>query len=81
MQVVTRGRVSGLSPGLGFAGSGGERRSSVWSQFIVLSRTAGCPGRSHRGSSVLRAAVRFTFWGALAMALAAGVGALFGAAL
>ena len=33
------------------------------------------------GSSMLRAAVRVTFWGALAMALTAGVGALFGAAL
>ncbi len=33
------------------------------------------------GSSVFRAAVRVTFWGALAMALTAGVGALFGAAL
>ena len=33
------------------------------------------------GSSVLRAAVRVTFWGALAMALTAGVGALFGATL
>jgi vacuolar iron transporter family protein len=31
------------------------------------------------GSSVLVAAVRVTFWGALAMALTAGVGALFGA--
>lgn len=33
------------------------------------------------GSSVLRATVRVTFWGALAMALTAGVGALFGATL
>lgn len=33
------------------------------------------------GSSVLRAAVRVTFWGALAMAITAGVGALFGATL
>ena len=33
------------------------------------------------GSSVLRAAVRVTFWGALAMALTAGAGALFGAAV
>ena len=33
------------------------------------------------GSSFFRAAVRVTFWGALAMALTAGVGALFGAAL
>jgi VIT1/CCC1 family predicted Fe2+/Mn2+ transporter len=30
------------------------------------------------GASVLTAAVRVTFWGALAMALTAGVGALFG---
>jgi VIT1/CCC1 family predicted Fe2+/Mn2+ transporter len=30
------------------------------------------------GSPVLRAALRVTFWGALAMALTAGVGALFG---
>lgn len=33
------------------------------------------------GAPVLRAAARVTFWGALAMALTAGVGALFGAAL
>ncbi|MFN3712030.1 MAG: VIT family protein [Alcanivoracaceae bacterium] len=33
------------------------------------------------GSSVLRAATRVTFWGALAMALTAGVGALFGVAV
>jgi VIT1/CCC1 family predicted Fe2+/Mn2+ transporter len=32
------------------------------------------------GASVMTAAVRVTFWGALAMALTAGVGALFGAA-
>lgn len=31
------------------------------------------------GSPILRAATRVTFWGALAMALTAGVGALFGA--
>ena len=33
------------------------------------------------GSPVLRATARVTFWGALAMALTAGVGALFGATL
>ena len=32
------------------------------------------------GASVLKAAARVTFWGALAMALTAGVGALFGVA-
>lgn len=33
------------------------------------------------GSSMLRAAWRVTFWGALAMAITAGVGAMFGATL
>ena len=33
------------------------------------------------GSPVLRATIRVTFWGALAMALTAGVGAFFGATL
>jgi len=33
------------------------------------------------GSPVVRAAVRVTFWGALAMALTAGVWALFGTSL
>jgi VIT1/CCC1 family predicted Fe2+/Mn2+ transporter len=32
------------------------------------------------GASVMTAAVRVTFWGALAMALTAGVGAMFGVA-
>jgi VIT1/CCC1 family predicted Fe2+/Mn2+ transporter len=32
------------------------------------------------GASVMTAAARVTFWGALAMALTAGVGALFGVA-
>jgi VIT1/CCC1 family predicted Fe2+/Mn2+ transporter len=31
------------------------------------------------GAPVMKAAIRVTFWGALAMALTAGVGALFGA--
>ena len=33
------------------------------------------------GAPWLKAAVRVTFWGALAMALTAGVGAMFGAAV
>jgi len=33
------------------------------------------------GAPVLKAASRVTFWGALAMALTAGVGALFGVAV
>ena len=32
------------------------------------------------GASVMTSAARVTFWGALAMALTAGVGALFGVA-
>ena len=44
--------------------------------LAVLGALAGNTG----GSSMLTAAVRVTFWGALAMALTAGVGALFGVA-
>lgn len=42
--------------------------------LAVLGALTGYTG----GSSVVTAAVRVTFWGALAMALTAGVGALFG---
>ncbi|MDO8456676.1 MAG: VIT family protein [Burkholderiaceae bacterium] len=44
--------------------------------LMFLGALAGYTG----GSSVLKASVRVTFWGALAMALTAGVGALFGVA-
>ena len=44
--------------------------------LAVLGALAGNTG----GSSILTASVRVTFWGALAMALTAGVGALFGVA-
>jgi len=42
--------------------------------LVVLGSLAGRAG----GASVITAAARVTFWGALAMALTAGVGALFG---
>lgn len=42
--------------------------------LVLLGVLAGSTG----GSSMLTSAVRVTFWGALAMALTAGVGALFG---
>ena len=38
----------------------------------------GAIGGRAGGANVLRAAVRVTFWGALAMALTAGIGKLFG---
>jgi len=38
-------------------------------------------GTRAREAHVVKAAVRVTFWGALAMGLTAGVGALFGAAV
>lgn len=44
--------------------------------LALLGSLAGGAG----GASVMTAAVRVTFWGALAMALTAGVGALFGVA-
>lgn len=56
----------------------------VWivsgSSLVFLALLGSLAGRAG-GSSMFRAAVRVTFWGALAMALTAGVGALFGAAL
>ena len=45
--------------------------------FLAL---LGCLAASAGGASVIAAAARVTFWGALAMALTAGVGALFGVA-
>lgn len=44
--------------------------------LALLGSLAACAG----GASVMTAAARVTFWGALAMALTAGVGALFGVA-
>lgn len=56
----------------------------VWtvsgSSLVFLALLGSLAGRAG-GSSVLRAAARVTFWGAIAMALTAGVGALFGAAV
>lgn len=47
------------------------------SALVFLALLGALAGRVG-GASVLSAAVRVTFWGALAMALTAGVGALFG---
>lgn len=47
------------------------------SSLLFLALLGSLAGRAG-GASVLTAAVRVTFWGALAMALTAGVGALFG---
>jgi VIT1/CCC1 family predicted Fe2+/Mn2+ transporter len=38
----------------------------------------GAVGAQAGGANILRATARVTFWGALAMALTAGIGALFG---
>ncbi len=46
---------------------------------IVFLALLGGFGARAGGAPMLKAAVRVTFWGALAMALTAGVGALFGA--
>ena len=46
---------------------------------VVLLAVLGGFGAYAGGAPVARAALRVTFWGALAMALTAGVGALFGA--
>ena len=45
-----------------------------WAFLALL----GAIGARAGGAKVLRATVRVTFWGALAMALTAGIGKLFG---
>jgi VIT1/CCC1 family predicted Fe2+/Mn2+ transporter len=45
---------------------------------LVFLAVLGIVGAKTGGSSVLKAAVRVTFWGALAMAVTAAIGALFG---
>ena len=51
----------------------------VVASSILLLALLGGFGAHAGGAPVARAALRVTFWGALAMALTAGVGALFGA--
>jgi vacuolar iron transporter family protein len=46
--------------------------------FLALLGAIGAPAG---GARVMRAAVRVTFWGALAMALTAGIGSLVGTAV
>jgi VIT1/CCC1 family predicted Fe2+/Mn2+ transporter len=46
---------------------------------IVFLALLGGFGAKAGGAPVIQAAVRVTFWGALAMGLTAGVGAFFGA--
>ncbi len=48
---------------------------------ILLLALLGALGARTGGASVAKAAMRVTFWGALAMAITAGVGTLFGAAM
>ena len=48
---------------------------------LVFLALLGAVGAKAGGADVGRATVRVTFWGALAMALTAGVGAIFGAAV
>ncbi|MCG6933829.1 MAG: VIT family protein [Gallionella sp.] len=53
---------------------------SVSLSSLLFLALLGSLGARAGGASMLTAAIRVTFWGALAMALTAGVGALFGAA-
>ena len=44
--------------------------------FLVV---LGAVGARAGGANMMKAAIRVTFWGALAMAVTAGIGAIFGA--
>lgn len=52
---------------------------SVASLFFLA--LLGAVGAKAGGSNILKATARVTFWGALAMAITAGIGAMFGTAL
>jgi VIT1/CCC1 family predicted Fe2+/Mn2+ transporter len=45
---------------------------------LVLLAIPGAIGARTGGAGILRATIRVTFWGALAMAITAGIGKLFG---
>jgi VIT1/CCC1 family predicted Fe2+/Mn2+ transporter len=45
---------------------------------LLFLAALGAIGARAGGADVLRATIRVTFWGALAMAITAGIGALFG---
>lgn len=52
---------------------------AVFASSLVFLALLGALGARSGGANIWRATVRVTFWGAFAMALTAGVGALFGA--
>jgi len=58
--------------------------SLVWvvsAASLLLLALLGAVGARAGGANVTKATLRVTFWGALAMALTAGIGALVGTAL
>jgi vacuolar iron transporter family protein len=57
-----------------------QLKVAVAASSLVFLATLGSLAARAGGSSIVTAALRVTFWGALAMALTAGVGALFGVA-
>jgi VIT1/CCC1 family predicted Fe2+/Mn2+ transporter len=50
----------------------------VFAASLVFLALLGAIGARTGGANILRATVRVTFWGALAMAITAGIGKLFG---
>ena len=50
----------------------------VFAASLFFLALLGAIGARTGGSNILRATVRVTFWGALAMAITAGIGKLFG---
>ena len=53
----------------------------VFGTTLLLLAALGTLGALAGGAPVMRAAVRVTFWGALAMGLTVAIGALFGTAV
>ena len=69
-----------LADGSGFASRDARRRSCSIASLLFLA-VLGAVGAKAGGANVLTATVRVTFWGALAMAITAGIGALVGRAI
>ena len=69
---------AGLPLGVALLAPVGSAIVAVSVSSLIFLAVLGAVGAKTGGAGVLRAAVRVTFWGALAMAVTAGIGTLFG---
>ena len=63
---------------LALVAPGGTQSLWVAGVSVICLAVLGAMGAKTGGADVLKGAIRVTFWGVLAMAVTAGIGALFG---